>query len=353
MKKIGLIAPANLKYVPYYKYYTDILDEAGVDYDIISWNRAEISENVAYALNYPAHDFDRRRMLLGYFKFGRFCRKVVARNNYDKIIFFTVAPAFFCGAGLIIRYKGRFILDIRDYSPIVNRLPSFFKRICNNAYKIVVSSPSFNDWVQAPTLICHNADIEQIKKHLETPAKIIASDGPWNIVFAGMMIEPDMNIEILNHFANNGQLAFSFVGRDIEGKQKIIDYVKKNNISNVAFGGAYQKEDIVTIYREQADLVNIFRANTMINQNALPNKLYDAVISGVPVVVFEHNKAIVRFVGKYNLGIVLKENQISDLLSLIKVFDYKAYSQGRGEFLNSVLNDMESFKGMLNAFIGD
>lgn len=351
MNKICIVAPANLKYVPYYKYYTDILDEAGVGYDIISWNRAGITEDVSYVMNYLAHDFDRKRMLWGYLNFGRFCRKIVSKHKYEKIIFLTAAPAFFCGPFLLNKYKGKYLLDIRDYSPIVNRLPGYFNSICRKANKIVVSSPSFNSWIKSPTIICHNADIDQIKSNSSLTAKDPISDNHWRIVFAGIMIEPDMNIRVLDHYKNDERIDFSFIGRDIEGKQKIIDYVKKNKIYNVSFEGAYKKEDIVDIYRTKADFVNIFRANTIINKNALPNKLYDAIISGVPVIVFDHNEAIVSFVEKYNLGIVMKEEQIGEIPELMESFDFSSYAEGREKFLNQIEKDMLFYKNQLLSFV--
>ncbi len=352
MSKVAIVAPANLKYVPYYKYYSDVLDKAGIEYDIISWNRANISEDLAYSMNYPAHDFDRKRMLLGYVKFGHFCRKVIASNHYEKIIFLTVAPAFFCGAGLLNLYEGRYILDIRDYSPIVNRFPGYFKNICNKAYKIVVSSPSFNGWVKAPTLICHNADINQIKDNIDLVVKEPVSTGRWRIAFAGMMIEEDINIRIIERFKNNDRVSFLFIGRDMEGKQKIERFVKANSVNNVYFEGAYQKEDIIRIYRDKADFVNIFRANTIINKNALPNKLYDAVISGVPVIVFDHNEAIVTFAEKYHLGIVMSELQIGELPSLMESFDFSRYENGRKLFLKQVIEDSKVFSETLLSFVG-
>lgn len=351
MQKICIIAPANLKYVPYYKYYTDVLDDAGYSYDIISWNRAGIKENVAYSLDYLADDFDRKRMLWGYLRFGHFCRKVISKQKYERIIFLTAAPAFFCGPFLLRSYEKKYLLDIRDYSPIVNRLPTSFNNICQKANKIVVSSPSFNSWIKAPTIICHNADIGQINGFSSLNAKQSLSETHWRIVFAGIMIEPDMNIRVLGQYKNDKRVSFSFIGRDIEGKQQIVDFVKANNITNVSFEGAYKKEDIVSIYRDKADFVNIFRANTIINKNALPNKLYDAVISGVPVVVFDHNEAIVSYVKMYNLGIVMKEEQICDLPELMKSFDFHAYSNGRKKFLAQVIDDMASFKEQLLSFV--
>ena len=343
MHKVCIIAPANLKYVPYHKYYTDVLDEAGIGYDIISWNRAGIKEDVTYALDFLADDFDRKRMLLGYLMFGHFCRKIVAKQKYEKIIFLTAAPAFFCGPFLLNRYKKNYLLDIRDYSPIVNRFPAYFNKICQNANRVVVSSPSFNSWIKTPTTICHNADIDQIKGNSSLNAKEPLSNSHWRIVFAGIMIEADMNIQVLEKYKNDERVNFSFIGRDIEGKQQIIDYVNDNNIGNVTFEGAYKKDDIVSIYREKADFVNIFRANTLINKNALPNKLYDAVISGVPVIVFDHNEAIVSFVRKYNLGIVMKEEQIEELPRLMGSFDFTSYANGRNLFLSQVIADMALF----------
>ena len=183
---------------------------------------------------------------------------------------------------------------------------------------------------------------------------VISFSYPIRIVFAGVMIEELCNIEILKEFNGDENFMFFYIGKECRGKQKIREYVESCNMNNVFFEGAYNKNEIIERYRNEADLVNIFRSNSLINRNALPNKLYEAVLSGKPIVVFEHNVAIADYVREFNLGIVIPfdmETKVSDfLLSKMKTFSYEKYKQGRICFINKVENDMKQFSDSIADF---
>ena len=121
-------------------------------------------------------------------------------------------------------------------------------------------------------------------------------------------------------------------------------------VDKLAFG-TYNKDEIIDIYRNQGDLINILRANTAINRDALPNKLYEAVIAGVPLVVFEHNTAISDYAKKYYLGIVLKdESELGNLVSMLDDFDFERYADGRKKFLEQIVNDIDLFEERVKKF---
>lgn len=345
-ERIGIIAPANCKYVPYITNYISIFKENNIDFKILTWNKADIDEEVSESLDFFVNDSNRKRMLLGYVKFSKKIKHFVKTYEIDRLIILTVAPAFFLGLPFLNKFKSKIVLDIRDDSPFVHYFPRLFNKICNLTHSIIVSSPLFNDWVKHKTIMCHNADVNMLKETQSMAVKV-KNNGPVSIVYAGMMIEPDINIEILKSLKSDGRFIHYFVGRSNPGKEQIEKYVSENSLKNVFFFGTYQKDEIVDIYRNNADLVNIFRQNNVINRNALPNKLYDAVMSGVPVVVFKHNKAISDYVLKFNLGIVLEEKIecIGDeLVNALDKFDYKAFEKGRTNFINKVLDDMKLFE---------
>lgn len=215
------------------------------------------------------------------------------------------------------------------------------------ARQVIVSSNNFKPWMtRKDAILCHNVDVNQIEKYIDLPKKT-SHASPLSIVFAGMMIEGPINIKLLDRFKTDERYQFHYIGRENEQKEDIAKFVKETGMKNVFFQGAYNKDEIVDIYRGKADLVNILREKTVVNKNALPNKLYDALVSGVPIVVFEHNEAIVSYVKKYNLGLVLDENleNINDvILEKMGSFDYSAFGKGCNDFLNEVLNDMALFK---------
>lgn len=352
--KIGLIIPANIKYSPYVQYYIQNFKKEEIDYVTIVWNKKNINENADYIYDYPCKDTNRKKILIGHYKFAKKCKEIIRKENLDKLIIFTIAPAFFLGRHYLKKYRNNFILDIRDDSPFRRKFPNELKKICEIAFSVVVSSNNFAPWTGRDIILCHNTDVKIIKKYFDVKIHK-KTNKPLSIVFAGSMIEPDINIKVLSKLQNNPNYKLGFIGHNNIGKEKIIEYANKNNIHNVWFEGTFQKEEIVCKYQSCADLINIFRRNTIVNKNALPNKMYDAIISAIPLIVFEHNEAICRYVKEYNLGIILQEKDMCNLENIIiekfEEFNYKKFGAGRILFLRKVLRDMSLFSDALSKFV--
>lgn len=351
---IGIITPGNKKYTPYIENYLSILDSKNVEYKVMSWDKRNLVEDgVDMRFDYPINDSNRKKMVLGYIKFIKRCKSYIKKNEIDKLIILTAAPAFFMGLSYLSKFTGNFIFDIRDDSPFIRRFPKRFKKICAMAKTVVVSSGEFTPWTGRKTILCHNADLEQLRLHIDDEPTL-GHQNPIRIVFAGVMIEGQCNVEVLKAFRNDSRFVHAFIGRDSIGKKIVQNFVASIGMRNVTFDGAYNKEDIIDIYRGKADLINIFRAKTTINRNALPNKLYEAVLAGRPIVVFEHNVAISNYANKFNLGIVLPEemNQMSEyVFNRIQSFDYNKYAEGRKLFLEQVDDDMKNYENAVIEFI--
>lgn len=344
---IGIITPGNKKYTPYIQNYISILDSLKVEYRVMSWDKKGLYEDgVDMRFDFQINDSDRKKMFLGYARFIHKCKLYIKKNHIDKLIILTIAPAFFMGLGYLKKYKDNIILDIRDDSPFVRTFPEHFKKICALANTVVVSSEEFTPWTGRDTILCHNVDFEQLRLHIDDEPTI-GHQSPIRIVFAGVMIEGQCNVDVLRRLKGDKRFNHLYIGRDSNGKNQIIEFVHKDGLTNVTFEGAYNKEEIIDIYRSKADLINIFRSKTTVNRNALPNKLYESVLAGKPIVVFEHNVAISNYAKKYNLGIVIPENEnmLNEyLINGVDFFDYQNYIVGRREFLQQVVKDMNEYE---------
>ena len=349
--RIGLIVPANIKYSPYVQYYTDILKKLNADYRIMSWDKAGAEEDVDMVFRYQTSDFDRKKVMIGHALFALKCKEYIRKEKIDHLIIFTIAPLFFLGYGYLRKFRGKIFMDVRDDSPFRRRFPKQLDRFGKLARTLVVSSPFYSEWFSRKSILCHNADLAMLERFKEEygPDEITT---PIRIAFAGMMIEEEINIEAVDRLKNDERFELIFIGRDNEKKEKIKEFVAENDIRNVVFEGEYKKDDIVDIYRNEADLVNILRQNTIINRNALPNKLYDAVLSGIPLLVYYHNEAIANYVNEYNLGIVLNEEEDlrDQIFRGIEEFDLERFKAGRMEFLKLVRDDHRLFARRLKKF---
>lgn len=348
--KVGIVSTCNLKYAPYIKLYTTVLDKAGIKYDLIIWDKYDLNEQVAYSYHGKKNDGDKIKSFFQYIGFGRFLDKILYENRYERLIVCNPAPLLFIRKKTLEIYKERFIWDIRDDSPIRKYFYRKFKKIRSNAAMVVTSSRRYDQWIGEPTVLSHNAEKRMILNSLDyMPHR--KNCGRVRIINAGKMIEESENIEVLKRMGNDSRYEFIYYGREVPGKVKLMDFCRENNIENVTFLGTYNKGEIIDIYRNQGDLINILRANTTINRDALPNKLYEAVIAGVPLVVFEHNTVISDYAKKYYLGIVLRdESELGSLVSMLDDFDFERYADGRKKFLEQIVNDIDLFEERVKKF---
>lgn len=348
---IGIITTCNLKYAPYVKLYTDILDECGYKYEIITWNKKNLMEDVAYAYNGKKDDGAFIKSFFQYIGFGRFINRILDENNYSKLIVCNPAPLIFIKKRYLRKYTGNFIWDIRDDTPIRKVFKYRFDSICKLPSYIVTSSQRYESWIGRKTILSHNANKNMINTYFEyTPEP--KKRNKLVLINAGKMIEQKENIRVLERLGNNMNYEFAYYGSDVPGKLEIKDYCQKNKIYNVKFYGTYNKEEIIDIYRENGDLVNILRADTVVNSDALPNKLYEAVIAGIPIAVYRHNTVVADYVQRYNLGIVLQDtSEVDKIIQYTEQFDYDKYAKGRKDFLNLVLNDIDTFESVVRSFV--
>lgn len=332
------------------QYYIDVLKNENIDYELISWNKKDIEEECDHVFKYITEDRNRKKILWGHFRFSRYVKHIISQKKYTNLVVFTVAPMFFLASVLARKYRARFIADIRDASPFVKAFPQKFKKITSMAKKIIVSSPNFADWIPHEVNMCHNCSLEMLREHKND---VISHDValPIKIACAGSMNEGDINIRFIDAAQNAHLFHHWYIGRESSEKQKIMNHVAEMNDTNVSFIGTYQKEEIVSIYHETADFVNIIRSESKINSDALPNKLYDAVISGKPVIVLEHNTAIVKLVSKYHLGVVVTQDELDHpeelLIPRLTQFSFDDYADGRSAFIDDIMEEQMKFNGMI------
>lgn len=349
--KIGLIIPLNTRIASYITNYISYFQEKHIDFKTIVWDKLGGEDAADYTFSFRTKDSNKFLILIGYILFTLKCRKIIKKEGIDHLIVFTIAPMFFFGKSYLARFKGRFIADVRDDSPFRRKFPKELKKIGDLSFATTISSPKYAAWFNK-SVLCHNAEVKTVEKALTYTPRNDRSD-VLRIVCAGTMMEEEKNIEIISELRNDDSLKLIYYGRENDAKRKIEQFVSENEILNVEFHGEYRKEQILDIYRKQADLVNILRARSVVNEEALPNKLYDAVMAGVPIVVFAHNQAIVDYAKKYSLGIILEDKlEIrEELFRKYRDFSFEDYETGREAFLRMILSDMEKFEKTLKGFV--
>lgn len=114
----------NMRYAPFLKMYENLLSSmSDVEYDVIYYNRdrslGEIQDSHHIAL--PWHGkgtlaAPKIEKMANFVFYARDARKLLSKNKYDFVIVLTSFPAVLLANYLTNYYKGRYLIDIRDYT---------------------------------------------------------------------------------------------------------------------------------------------------------------------------------------------------------------------------------------------
>jgi hypothetical protein len=345
--KIALICPSNILFMPYLSNYRTILDELNVEYDIINWDRFKMDDNLN-SFQYSDSKVGHKRNYLDYLKYSRFVVNRLKTVNYDRVIVFGLQLAFFMKTILINKYKNKFILDIRDHNKIIN----FFSErlIIESSFCTVISSKGYEMWLPPSNkyLINHNTKINNLDELASV--KNMGTENV-NISCIGAIRDYKVNMALIDRLKNIPNINLFFHGEGDINK-KVQHELRKRKIKNVSLTGRYSNKSEQNLYYE-SNLINVLRYNDGINnKTALPNRLYNGPIFGVPLLSLE-GTYLGDIVKQFKLGLVLKSlNHIEkDLNDYIGTFSKEEYENGRRNFLEQVIEENKAFSNKLREFI--
>lgn len=333
--------------MPYVNNYEEILKENKVDYEIINWDRFNFEENSS--LKYRDSKTGHQRSFFDYLKYKKFLIQKLKTIKYDKVIVFGIQLSYFLKGILINNFKSKYLIDIRDY----NKTIKYFnmKSLIVNSCFTVVSSQGFKEWLPQSDKyeINHNMQINRLDD-LEK-VKIDFVNEKINIANIGTLRDLEINIELIRAFKNNDKFSLFYHGEGIINK-KLSNYLNTNEIRNVFLTGRYNKRDEESLYKK-SDLINvIIPSNHTNSRTLLPNRLYNAVLYGKPMVAFK-GTYLSEQINSYNLGLVLDSfDCISDkIMNYLDSFDLENYEEGRKIFIRKVIKENHKFKIKVKTFI--
>lgn len=276
---VGIIAAGSLRLSPYAFYYIGLLDELGLEYEVVVPDRYEgLGEGYNGELVVLPWD-PRGKTVLNYIRYaGAVKKKSVGR--YDFLIVLTTQMAVFCCTWLEKYYQGRYILDIRDYTH--ENIPPYFaleKRAVRASALNVVSSRKFQTFLpQGEYLACHN-----ITTPLEpSPFRFQKAEGRIVIGYVGAVAyEPQCRalMELVNR---DERFAFHFYGSG-HAEASLRAYGEELGNPRVRFYGAYKGAEKGSIIQKADILFNLYGSGTPLLDTALSNKLYDALYYHKPL----------------------------------------------------------------------
>lgn len=331
--------------MPYVRKYEVFLNQNGIRYDFINWDRFHIEDD--NKLTYKDSKKGHQRNIFDYLKFRKFVVNIISNSSYDKVIVFGVQLSFLLSKYLINKYMYNYIIDIRDY----NKFLDFFNinKIVNQSYFTAISSPGFIEWLPVSNkyVVSHNTTAAQLHEYND---KILIKNS-ITLSYIGSIRDPNENIQLIDDLRNSERIQLEYHGDGI-ANAKLFDFISENKIKNVNLTGRYSNEKEKEYYK-QSDIINILIPNKDINSKTLlTNRLYQAVIYGRPILANEgsYQAAVIN---KYNLGLVINdiENVEKKIFDYLSEFDIVEYNLGRKLFFEKVLQDNTQFELKLSDFI--
>ncbi|MBR5736512.1 MAG: hypothetical protein IKX60_06960 [Bacteroidales bacterium] len=355
--KLLFILPALPEYAPYLQYYIKIANECSFDFDVICWNRKgeenAFTDNY-YVYNHPTSDsFLPIKKMMEIYGFCHYVRKIINRRYYRCIFTFTIADSVFLAFYLKRRYKGKYIFDIRDYSPVANsRL--FKKRLdtllCNSAAN-VISSEGFKRWLPSKYkyITCHNTDIDKIKESINHNV-VCSKKEDLSVLTIGALRDIFANKQVIDAFANQTNIVLNFIG-DGNATPFLKQYCEDCAVKNAFFYGRYKKEE-EDGFVSKCDIMNLVMSHNIVSDYLMSNRFYLAVRFRKPIIV--NDKCFqAEQVRKYGLGLVVSD--FCQLKNAVESYwdslNMTQFNDNCLNYLKLVYNEQASFRSRIKLLI--
>ena len=352
--KICFVTARNIFDAPCLEKYKRVIHEP---FDILYWDKSGINENCGEAKQFVFRKIINNRTgkiqkALYYYLFSRFIIRVLKKQKYEKIIVFPTQTAWIISRFLKKHYKGKYILDIRDYA---GEKAHFFynktKKVINNSGLCCITSPDYKAFLpKGNYIINHNTQNVKISKNC-FQKKDIEND-EIVIAFIGTVRFFDIQKQFINLLKNDKRFKIMYIGK---GSEIISDYCKKEKITNVETVGFFNPNEIVSFYRKTDLVLNLYGNNNGFVKHALSNKLYSAASLKIPILV-SPSTYMETIVSKYKIGFSVDLNDTfcaDNIYKYYNALDFNSFSLNCELFLKDISIEEKTFAdSVYNFFYG-
>lgn len=357
MKNVLLIGAASLRVSPYINNYINLLKKNKISYDLVCWNRDKEEKHFSmenyYAYNNPVNKKVKQWKKAFYLmKYSRFVIKHLRTHQYEKIVVFTIVNSLFLQSFLRKYYQGRYIVDIRDYSPVckVSFIKNKLKKLIYFSSNTVISSAGFLKWlpiegVEKKIVVAHNIAFDKVKSFWDVVGGETVQQNHFTIriLTIGQIRDFTANATLIRKLNNHSSFHLLFCGVGPASNELQL-FANEMKSQNVTFTGRYEKADEDAIVRE-CDMINIFFDHGINSDTLMSNRFYLSVLHRKPMIVTSKTYQA-ELVSEFNLGVVLESQDdfCSKIEEYWQSFDKEEYERGCRKFLKLVEIDMNLFQ---------
>lgn len=344
LAKICIVSMENIKRVPYIAQYVECLQDK--PFDFVYWDRDCTDDQIGAAKYFPyKHRIHHDRKILtqkyekltGYIGFKNFATEILEQGDYERVVCLTGNCAVLVGKILLDKYRGRFIIDIRDYWHEDNkRYHEAEQDLIEASAFPIISSPAYKKFLGDHDFrVMHNSQIltqEQcaIAKHSHNlPLNVVCVGAAKNLLYDQLVIDC---------FAGDERFHVSFRGR---GYDALANYIKEKGINNIDATGEFDFSKTLNQYHDADIVLSMYGNGSPYWDYALSNKLYFAAQLGLPILVCEKT-AMAQMVDEYGLGVAFNPKDFAAKDKIARLFEpevVKKREAGRKLFLERVERD--------------
>lgn len=354
----AIVLYGSFEFAPYAKKYMEILEETGEEYDLIGWRREEIpqytGDNVYMYGGTAAKRYSSPiRKVTPAFGFRQYAKDIIKKKNYDGLIILTTQTALMLSDVLLGRYRHKYIFDYRDKSyEYIAPYRALVNALIKASVETAISSPWFAEGLtdKKDYIRVHNFRNENLKYKRDTVIKK-SPDERISVGYVGALRAYDYHKRLIDMFANDSRFELHTYGGG-DDTERLAEYAAKFDNSYVH--GVYKEEDKYGII-EQFDLMIYNYPSNFVNDAAVANKYYDALITKKPMLVNQNTK-IGRFIQDNRMGVgIEREDGVSGITDKIyewyRGFDTDIFVKECDKCLDEYIKDNELFEDRIKAAV--
>lgn len=359
--KILLIGFFGRTYMPYIEHYERLLKAQHISYDVCFFDRSctkpidikktEFGTEYIFHCKTNANAFSK---IFPAFNYIKKVKKIIYKNKYDKLIVFTTMPAALMSMILLNKYSDKFIFDYRDYTyekfkffnRLVEKVMKKASLVCFSSKGYLIYYPELDNYI-----ITHNiTNLEccvGISDDLKSKSHIC-------IGFLGYVRYFDVNSRLIKAFANDSTYSLMYTGSRFSDCD-LESLCSSLKITNVMLKGAFDNSEKPKLY-EQIDMINsIYSLNSPEVKQAVPNRIYDAVLYKKPIIVSD-GTYLAELVKKYDIGVVVdpfSNDMKKDICDYVSNFNNDIFTKNCERFLEDIKGDLNIFEKKVIDFLNE
>lgn len=348
--KVCIFGPSNLRYMPYLRYYREVLDTCGrADVTVFYWDRFSLDEDAPGTHGFHRPDNGGINRLLGYAAYRRFLRRALQAADYDVYVVLTAQLAVLLH-DVLSKTGVRFILDIRDYS---HENMAVFRWLLGDlvrkAEMVCISSPRFEKWLPKGReyVISHNMSAKAIQAAVSRASFDQGEQCAKVISYIGSVNYYEANVRFLRAAGSLSDVVIRYIG-DGPCIEKLREYCSKKGFQNVRFFGGFQPEEKPGFYQSTHFVLACYGNDNPVVASALPNRLYESCIFRRPIIVTS-GTYLAEVVAEYGLGIVMDSEDPGEFAAQLDRYldpgHFARYEANCEMFLARVSEEIGIFQG--------